>query len=165
MCQGLSFDGLSIPKYDKAMVMGADWCCRPWFYAKKNWGAIVMSERAREVEMEKGVLRLLQLRRKMNHHKEALLKSDQKAKDSHQHELLKLDNEYGITRHRLFYGRSKEYAQDLLTLLKEGQVRYTRDYGDVFPDLLVQVMDYVGSRERSAQGRTIDLTEEDLTLE
>ena len=124
-----------------------------------------MSERAREAEMERGVLRLLQLRRKMNHHKEALLKSDQKEKDSHQNELLKLDNEYGITRHRLFYGRSKEYAQDLLALLRKGQVRYTRDYGDVFHDLLVQVMDYVGSHDRSTQGKTIDLTEEELTLE
>jgi len=124
-----------------------------------------MSERARVAEMERGVLSLLQLRRKMNHHKEALLKSDQKEKDSHQHELLKLDNEYGITRHRLFYGRSKEYAQDLLAFLRKGQIRYARDYGDVFDDLLVQVMDYVGSHDRSTQGKTIDLTEEDLTLD
>jgi len=124
-----------------------------------------MSERAREAEMERGVLRLLQLRRKMNHHKEALLRSDQEEKDSHQNELFKLDNEYGITRHQVFYGRSKEYAQDLLALLRKGQVRYVRDYGDVFHDLLVQIKDYVGSHDRHGPGKTLELTEEDLTLE
>jgi len=124
-----------------------------------------MGEQAREAEMEEGVLRLLQLRRKMNHHKEALLKSDLKERDSHQHELLKLDNAYEITRHRLFYDRSKEYAQGLLTLLRKGQARYSRNYADVFPDLLVQVMDYVRKHHCSTEGKTIDLTEEDLTLE
>jgi predicted membrane chloride channel (bestrophin family) len=124
-----------------------------------------MIETARETEMEKGVLRLLQLRREMNRHKEALLKSGPKDTDSHQIELMKLDNAYGMMRHQLFYGRSKEHAQDLLSFLKREQARYVRDYGDVFHDLLVQVMDYVGSHDRSAQGKTIELTEEDLTLE
>jgi hypothetical protein len=124
-----------------------------------------MTERTPEVEMEEGILRLLELRQKMNRHQEALLKSDQRTMDHDQKELFKLDHQYGMTRQRLFYGRSKEYAQDLLALLRKKKEEYARHYADAFDDLLVQVMDYVAGYDRSGPKRTPGSTAEELTLE
>ena len=119
-----------------------------------------MTEEAREAEMAKGVLKLLQLRQKMNFHKDKLLKSGQKQMDDHQKELVKLDHEYGIVRQRVLYDQPKEHTKALLALLRNRQDEYSRQYGDVFADLLVQVMSYAESRDDPA-----DLTAEELTLE
>jgi hypothetical protein len=128
-------------------------------------GGMFMTERTPEVEMEEGILRLLELRQKMNRHQEALLKSDQRTMDHDQKELFKLDHQYGMTRQRLFYGRSKEYAQDLLALLRKKKEEYARHYADAFDDLLVQVLDYVAGYDRSGPKRTPGSTAEELTLE
>jgi hypothetical protein len=119
-----------------------------------------MTEKGREGEMKNGVLLLLQLRQKMNAHKDALLRSGQKKMDFHQKELVKIDHEYGIVRQRFLYSQPKEYIKDLLAFLGKRPAELTGPYGDVFDDLLVQVMSYAAEHEDPA-----DLTSDELSLE
>ena len=124
-----------------------------------------MSERARGAEIEEDVLQLFQLKQKMGDYKKALFKADQAKRPELEKALFRLDHEYGITRQRLFYGRSKEDAQELLALLKNKQEEYGQRYGDAFDDLLVQVMDYIAGYGGAVRDSSLDSASEEITLE
>ena len=154
------FDEQKDSEYVKRIIKRLTERHKACLWAEKQRGVRGMTEEAREAVMAKGILKLLQLRQKMNSHKDALLKSGQKQMDYHQKELVKLDHEYGIVRQRLLYDQPKEQAKALLALLRKKQDEYTHQYGDVFVDLLVQVINYVESHDDPA-----DLAAEELTLE